>query len=334
MNISREIEKIVMNSKLKLQSKQLKIKELFIRSLNEGISPEEFRREMRNILSPAMLNYMDDDIEYLERIIQAKDESALKDTGIVLTTAGIVSYFALTPNKKFRDTITTYESRISKQYNQSTNTIQNSVDKQAYLKNLVKKYNDRTVPYYYTNKATGEVTKIVYQTASTYLSMLHNTNLTRACWNTTLSDGKEGGIDQYIIPYHLYTCPICVPYQNKILSGEELREFTDIKITHDTTDLLHPNCKCVPSLYTDPTQISKENHASKSDVYYQDRQKANNLTLKKERVKTDYNLQKYLGNQDEMDKLQNQLNRINDKLSDLRNSVPSEYKNSLTAINR
>ena len=68
---------------------------------------------------------------------------------------------------------------------------------------------------------------------------------------------------------------------------------------------------------------------------YNIRQKTNSLTLQKEKIKTDIKIQNKLGNQDEVDKLNQQRNKINKTIRELKEELPTtSLKKQLTAINR
>ena len=101
-------------------------------------------------------------------------------------------------------------------------------------------------------------------------------------------------------------------------------------------DILHPNCKCTLLIYTDGTEIQKQT-LSKSEIdnYYHIRQQVNSLTLKKDRLLTDLRIQKKLGNQDEVDTLNSQRNKVNSQIRELINELPTEeMKKKVVAINR
>ena len=68
---------------------------------------------------------------------------------------------------------------------------------------------------------------------------------------------------------------------------------------------------------------------------YHIRQKTNTLTLRKEELLTDIKIQKSLGNQDEVDKLNSQRNRINKEIRELQEALPTdELRKQVVAINR
>ena len=90
---------------------------------------------------------------------------------------------------------------------------------------------------------------------SSYLSMLHNTDLTRAGWNQSMSDSEKLGIDMFIIPYHPFSCLDCWQYQNRPLTREEVERIIGETAEEKSGDIIHPNCKCTLALYWDSSQI-------------------------------------------------------------------------------
>ena len=104
----------------------------------------------------------------------------------------------------------------------------------------------------------------------------------------------------------------------------------------ESGDLLHPNCKCVlvpyiPGLST----MNKPNYDEGAlEEQYKIRQKMNSLTLEKERLKTDINIQKRFS-QEEVDELNKQRNKINRKIRELKQELPTEeLQKQVVAINR
>ena len=115
--------------------------------------------------------------------------------------------------------------------------------------------------------------------------------------------------------------------------GNELGGGTDGDVSGD---ILHPNCKCTLQIYTRYTDIKKVDytHAEQEEQYHI-RQKVNSLTLQKERIKTDMKIQAQLGNIDEVDKLNQKRNKINAKIRDYKQELPTEeLQKQVVAINR
>ena len=65
------------------------------------------------------------------------------------------------------------------------------------------------------------------------------------------------------------------------------------------------------------------------------RQKVNTLTLRKQDILTDMKIQKRLGNEDEVDILNQKRNKINKSIRELKEALPTEeLKKQVVAINR
>ena len=166
--------------------------------------------------------------------------------------------------------------------------------------------------------------------------MIHNTNLTRAGWNETYKNAQEVGQELFWIPYHAFSCEHCLQYQNRILTIREVRNIA--RKGEDTKgDLLHPNCKCELTFYfPGETKFNKPKYSTgELQEQYDIRQKTNSLTLQKEKLKADIKIQKSLGNQDEVDKLNQQRNKINKEIRNLQLDLPTkELQKQVIAINR
>ena len=68
---------------------------------------------------------------------------------------------------------------------------------------------------------------------------------------------------------------------------------------------------------------------------YEIRQKVNSFTLRKEELLADIRIQKSLGNENEVDKLNQQRNKINSEIRELKEALPTEeLKKQVVAINR
>ena len=167
--------------------------------------------------------------------------------------------------------------------------------------------------------------------------MIQNTNLTRSGWNTTLNDGDELDQEMFYIPSHNFSCPYCVDHQEKPMTKREVINLIGID-EEASGDILHPNCKCELAFYEKgKTKLQKIRWYQKGQLEeeYEIRQKVNTLTLSKERVITDMKIQKSLGNQDEVDDLNNTRNKINKEIRELKEALPTtELKKQVVAINR
>lgn len=303
---------------------QNKTKELFFRCLNEERELEYFEAELKKIWGNVDYSYLDEQIaEYQEEIHERNTKEEKETKGI---TKGI---FALVPILVIMDTDKKFQEVKKREYNTSVNSYAYKNDKEEYLKLKVKKYDNQIVPYY--SKTTGEL--IRYVQPSTYNSMIQNTNLTRSGWNQTLDDGDED--QMFYIPFHSFSCPECIEHQNKKMDRDEVYRLVG-EVDEIEGDILHPNCKCELTFYDKKTKYNKPKYSdSQLEEQYHIRQKTNTLTLRKEEILSDIRIQKSLGNQDEVDKLNQQRNRINKEIKELSEALPTtELQKQVVAINR
>jgi hypothetical protein len=305
---------------------QNKTKELFFRCLDENRDFEYFKAELEKIWGNVDYSYLE------EQIAEYQAEIHKKNTHQEKTKKGITKgLFALVPLLVIMNTDKKFQNVKLREYTISLKSYAYKSDKQEYLKLKVKKYNNQIVPYY--SQTTGELVR--YVQPSTYDAMIQNTNLTRSGWNQTLSDGDEMGQAMFYIPGHSFSCPHCLEHQNKPMTRKDVENFIG-KADETSGDILHPNCKCELSFYNKGTKIKKYKYSdSELEEQYQIRQKANTLTLRKEEILSDMKIQKSLGNQDEVDKLNQTRNRINKEIRKLKEQLPNaELKKQVVAINR
>lgn len=305
---------------------QNKTKELFFRCLDENRDFEYFKAELEKIWGNVDYSYLEEQIaEYQAEIHKKNTQQEKTEKGI---TKGL---FALVPLLVIMNTDKKFQNVKLKEYTISLKSYAYKSDKQEYLKLKVKKYNNQIVPYY--SQTTGELVR--YVQPSTYNAMIQNTNLTRSGWNQTLSDGDEMGQAMFYIPGHSFSCPHCLEHQNKPMTREDVEDFIG-KADETSGDILHPNCKCELAFYNKGTKVKKYKYSnSELEEQYQIRQKANTLTLRKEEILSDMRIQKSLGNQDEVDKLNQTRNRINKEIRELKEQLPTaELKKQVVAINR
>jgi hypothetical protein len=316
---------------LKLQNKT---KELYFECLNEGRSEEYFNKKLEDIWGNTSYSFMDREInEYRELIHEnnmqilelegvepkedIKKEKSFLKTATKVVVAGYVTKLVLQKKKEYKRSL---KSEVYKQ------------DKKEYLKKKVQRYDSAIVPYYV--KKTGKVRHVEL---STYVSMVHNTNLTRTAWDQTLNDADTFNRALFYIPYHSFSCSYCIEHQGKIMTRKQVEDMIGIAADDEVSgDILHPNCKCTLQLYTRYTDIEKPKYSLiEQEEQYEIRQKVNSLTLEKERIKTDMKIQKELGNIDEYDELNQKRNKINAKIRDHKNELPTaELQKQVVAINR
>lgn len=320
--------------------KQNKTKELFFRCLSEKRSNSYFKKELHKIWGDIDHTFMDVQIDKLMNIVHSNNvtealnlgrlEEAYKETEDWVINN---EYFKLTPEEYFQKFEQKFEQNVQKVYSRSKNTVKD-LDSEAYLTKTLEKY-DKTINQVvtYFSKA-GKPTRQVQ--LSTYLSMVHNTNLTRAGWNTTMSDSEDLGMNMFIIPYHPFSCPHCYQYQNRPLTAFEVRNIIGIDAKEQSGDILHPNCKCTLSIYWDSSQISIDYYTAEEVAEFEKlRQKVNGLTLEKSNLWTDYKIAKDLGQDGLADTYKSRINAINKTIRGIKADLPTEsLKKQITAIKR
>ena len=337
------IAESVFRVNLKYVDLQNQTKELFFRCLDEGRDINYFRAKMQQIWGNIDYTFMEEEISSYEQEIheQNMEKFGMKNnnTKDILKVATAIGVGILGKNfldtKKSFDKIQNTEAKFvmqkEKEYQNSLNSLAYKVDKEEYLKLKVQKYSNQIVPYY--SKTTNELVREVE--LSTYCSMIHNTNLTRTGWNTTINDAIDMGYTKFIIPYHSFSCPYCIAHQNRVMTLEEVIDLTG-DIEEQEGDILHPNCKCSLVIYDKNIDYLKPSYTKRElEEQYHIRQKTNSLTLQKEKIKTDIKIQQRLGNEDQADILNQQRNKINKEIRKLKEALPTtELKKQVVAINR
>lgn len=329
MKKSNFIADKVFKSNLKYVRLQNKSKELFFRCLDEGRSLEYFKEKLETIWENVDYSYYKDDIEEYEAIIHERNMQGREEIEIPKREYGTL--FALVGIAEILKTNNKFVKVKEKEYKSSLKSYAYKNDKQEYLKLKVKKYNNQVVPYY--SKTTGGV--IRYVQPSTYDSMIHNTNLTRSGWNTTLNDAHNLGIKSFWIPYHSFSCEYCLSHQNRVLTERDVINLVGFAEEAEG-DILHPNCKCELAFWNSDVAYNRPNYTdAELEEQYHIRQQVNSLTLRKEELLADIRIQKSLGNEDEVDRLNQQRNKINSEIRQLQEALPTtELQKQVVAINR
>ena len=304
---------------------QNKSKELFFKDLDNNIEFKQFKAELEELWDNIDHSYLQDDLTEFEAFIHENNVGA----ELEIKHENYIPLIPLIMILKTNDKFVRVKER---EYKNALKSYAYKTDKQDYLKLKVSQYNNQVVPYY--SRTTGELLR--YVQPSTYNSMIQNTNLTRTGWNTTLNDADLLRDVSFYIPYHNFSCIYCAQYQGRLLSKSEVLNFISGELEEQEGDILHPNCKCVLTIYNDniiPTR--PQINEAEIEEQYNIRQKVNTLTLRKEEVLSDMKIQKGLGNQDEVDKLNQKRNKINSQIRELVNQLPTEeLRKQVVAINR
>ena len=323
--ISESVFKVNLNY-VRLQNKT---KELFFKCLDEGRELDYFKAKLEELWGAVDYTYTQDEINEYEALIHERNiegRTVVKE----IPKGQNGDLFALVPLSVVMGVDKKFQKVKEKEYKTSINSYAYKTDKQEYLKLKVAKYNNQIVPYY--SQKTGKIVR--YVQPSTYNSMIHNTNLTRSGWNTTLNDADELDIRKFYIPYHSFSCKYCMSHQERIMTKKDVINIVGKAETAEG-DILHPNCKCTLTFYDTNTKIKPIKNKEEKEEQYHIRQQVNTLTLKKEEVLSDIRIQKSLGNQDEVDKLNKQRNKINASIRELKEALPTtELKKQVVAINR
>lgn len=305
-----------------------KIKMLIFNSLEQDLSLEEFKKEAEKIYNNLDISYMQKQIKTLQEKVTEKNT---KGHEIINKNAKYEEIYRIEPVSTFRYIEDKYKVFIYKYYEDRYNTIHTgSVDKEIYLKKMLETYDkvQEIVPYY--NK-DGSIR--CYHNIASYLGMLHNTNLLKSSWNTTVHDSKLLDNDLVYLPAHLGACPLCLYAQGKIysISGKS-RRYPPMESVIDGTDIYgsmigHPNCKHNWLLYWDDTQIQKEKYNSaKYEEYYRNEQKIKSLERRKKNLNIDKKIYKELEDFSKIDK-------INTKIKDTRSRIKELKQNNEDIIN-
>lgn len=327
---SSNIKTSVFNVNLKYTRLQNKTKELFFRCLDEGRDLDYFRERLEAIWGNINHSFMDDEIAEYTAVIHEKNTHGREITEVIPKgEEGVL--FPLVAVSVISGIEHKFIKVKEREYKTSLKSAAYKNDKQEYLKLKVPKYTDNMITYY--SKRTGKPIRQV--SPATYNSMIYNTNLTRSIWNTTLNDADRMNLGWFIIPYHPFSCPECIRHQNRPLPRSEVIDMVGVAEEVEG-DILHPNCACVLSIYDENVNIPFDTltDGEKTEIYHT-RQKINGLTLEKERTLTDMRIQKKLGNMDEYDKLNSERNKLNSKIRELKDGLPTaSLQKQVVAINR
>jgi len=327
-NSNEFINKSVFKVNLKYARMQNKTKELFFKCLNENRDFEYFKDKLEKLWGNLDHSFLQDELVEYEEIIHEQnlkgnviEEEITFEPFLSLISLGVIigveDKFKRMKEREYKNSLKSYAYRKAKD---------------QYLKTKVSRYTNQVVPYY--SKKTNEIVRYVQM--STYNSMVHNTNLTRSGWNVTMQDAELLDLNEFWIPPHNFSCPYCASYQGRVLTREEVETYIGTEAQEQESDILHPNCKCVLTIYDGGTPLRRPQYnEAQIEEQYEIRQKVNSLTLKKEEILTDRKIQKMLGNEDKVDELNQQRNKINSQIRELKEALPTaELQKQVVAINR
>lgn len=327
-NSNEFINESVFKVNFKYAKLQNQTKELFFKCLNEGRDLEYFKKQLEKLWGKLDHKFLQDELLEYEEIIHEQNLKG-KNIDAEETFSPLVALISLGVILGVEDKFKRIKER---EYKNSLKSYAYKQDKKDYLKLKVEKYTNQIVPYY--KKDTNQIQRYVQM--STYNSRIHNTNLTRAGWKTTLNDADLLQANEFWIPPHNFSCPYCAMYQGRVLSRNEVELYIGTEAEEQEGDILHPNCKCTLTIYDNGTQLRRPRYdEAQLEEQYKIRQKVNSLTLKKEEILTDMKIQKGLGNEDKVDELNQQRNKINSSIRELKKALPTaELQRQVVAINR
>lgn len=181
-----------------------------------------------------------------------------------------------------------------------------------YLKKKLTQYDkvEKVVAYH-----NQDGTIRAYHDIASYNSMVYNTNLTSGAWNETINYCYENDIDIVYVEPHPFSCPLCQEWQGKFysLTGKS-KKYPNIEVAYKG-GLKHPNCK--HNITTNVGQKETEHYSSNEWVErYQARQKKQALELKRKRLRTDREIFRELGNQEEVNKINAKIRKLNSAIKE------------------
>lgn len=325
--------------------KQNETKELFFKCLEENKGLDYFSNELNKIWDDIDHRFMDKQIAKLKQLVHSNNveqyinlnrlSESEKNAIYEDITNWVIDdeYFKLTPEEQFRKLEQRFKANVEKVYKNSKKVITSS-NKESYLEKKIDTYDkqvNQVITYF---SSSGQPARQVQ--LSSYLSMIHNTNLTRSGWNQTMGDSNKLGKKLFVIPYHPFSCPHCLAYQNQILTESDVINIIGTEPEEQSGDILHPNCKCTLSIFWDSSQISRQSISEvEAEEYYRLRQKVNTLTLEKTNLRTDMKIAEELGDQSKVDDFRKRINAINQTIRDIKRELPTEeLQKQITAINR
>lgn len=346
VDYSKEIGDAVFSINAKYTELQNQTKILYFTYLQQNKSVEDFTKQVEKLWGNIDHKFMDKQIAKLQELIHSNNVKIAIDTkrinGIDYYKIGkeewIINqeFFKLVPESEFNKFERKFMNRVIKDYSRKKKLLEkkNDIEKDIYLENSLNNYDERVnqvVAYYNKDGGIQRYTQL-----SSYLSMLHNVDLTRSGWNQTLADSDYLGIDTFIIPYHPFSCEYCQMYQNKPLSREYVIQVLGLEAEEQIGDILHPNCKCTLSLLWDVSQIDKITpDFMQEQENYQIRQKVNGISLTRNKLEVDLQIARKLGNEGMVDKIEKRLWKLSNQEQKLINKLPTEtLRKQVVAINR
>lgn len=294
-------------------------KRLFFDYLKDKKPTNEFKKELDKIWDNVDHSYMEQRIEELEKMIEARD---LKGHEIINPDAEFKKIYDLTSEKKFKGVEKKYKYNILDYYKHRRKTISKDyVNDEAYLSKLIDKYDEiqAVIPYH---NQDGTIRS--WHNIASYNSMLYNTNLTRSGWNRTMYDSELLDNTILYLPAHTMACPLCMEWQGRLYSTNGTSGYIDGRKYIPKEEAIeggigHPNCKHQWVIYWNKEQIQENTYNSPEWVErYETDQKIKSLSLKRKKLKNDREIYKNIGNMEGVDKVNNKLKKLNSEINELK----------------
>lgn len=307
------IEDSVYYSSQRYYKLMFETKRLFFECLNDKKEASYFNKKIKEIWGNVDHSYMEQRIKELEEMVSAKN---IDGREIVNPNAVFKQIFELEPESRFIEVEKKFEEVMEKYYKGRLKTVNNGiVDKQTYLTELVKKYENTQAIIPYFNK---DGTVRCYHNIASYNSMLYNTNLNRAGWNRTMYDSQLLDNDLVYLPAHPFACPLCMQWQGRVysVSGKSLKyPPKDLAIDGGVG---HPNCKHQWTIYWGDDQLQKNVYNSAEwEEAYKNKQKIRSLELERSKIKNDKKIYENIGSFEEIDKANERIRLLNAKIKEL-----------------
>ena len=313
MNIKNFIDKEVLYIATKYDQKLHRTEQEYILGLLKNKSPEEMLQYLEK-------EYTIDHSYMIKTLEELRQKVAEQDGATIELQRQQPDLLSINPIDKFTMEEQEYANRVMNKYVEDLADIANQENKEAYLSTKIKNY-DKNVEQYKPYFHNGTVSSM--QTLSTYNSMLYNVNLTRTAWNQAYKDSFVLDNDKFIINSHPFACEHCLQHQGRIYTRKELQNLVSVSVEEGATEILHPNCKCTISLYWDKSQ-KQQNLTTPKDYELDQKEKAINRQL--EKLRTEKDLYKEIGDNKLAQRKQQQIRRLQEERKDIRQQMENIRK--------
>ena len=205
-------------------------------------------------------------------------------------------------NKKYLDYVLDY-------YNRTFKSAERVEDKRSYLVERFKKYKDSVIPYY--NKK-GYIQS--YHRINQYDTFVYNDKMVSDMLNYSLTYAYGEDSLMQLLPTNKATCEACKEYMGRIVSitpgyYEYYAKYEDLI----NAGVFHENC----IHYLVPYKNSKQQDYKEKRGSYEYMEKVGALTDAREQLRSQKRIYSFLEEQDEVDKINQKIKKINEELKTL-----------------